>query len=64
MISQQHLNDLVFAKYNRALKHKYKLRDTIDPVALDDIDDSNEWLLRRPMKSTIKRMTMFLVTMI
>jgi len=44
-LSQQRLNDLVFVKYNRALKRRYKLRDTIDPIALDDIDDSNEWLI-------------------
>ena len=44
-LSQQRLNDLVFVKYNRALKRRYKLRDTIDPIALNDIDDSNEWLI-------------------
>ncbi|KAL0445751.1 UNVERIFIED_CONTAM: hypothetical protein Slati_1703000 [Sesamum latifolium] len=26
---------------------RYDARDTIDPIALDDIDESNEWLLGR-----------------
>ncbi|KAL0320370.1 UNVERIFIED_CONTAM: hypothetical protein Sradi_5298500 [Sesamum radiatum] len=34
-------------KYNRALRRRYDARDTIDPIALDDIDESNEWLLGR-----------------
>lgn len=46
-MSQSRLNDLVFVKYNRALKRRFKLRDTIDPIALNDIDESNEWLVGR-----------------
>ncbi|KAK1362850.1 hypothetical protein POM88_038411 [Heracleum sosnowskyi] len=38
------LNDLVFVKYNRALKRRYELRNVIDPISLNEIDDSNEWL--------------------
>ncbi|CBI37241.3 unnamed protein product, partial [Vitis vinifera] len=34
-------------KYNRALKRKYNERNTIDPISLKDIDDSNEWLIGR-----------------
>nr|CAD1822893.1 unnamed protein product [Ananas comosus var. bracteatus] len=37
-------NDLVYVKYNRALMRRYNLRDTIDPIVLNDVDDSNEWL--------------------
>ncbi|XP_073024697.1 uncharacterized protein [Primulina eburnea] len=44
-LAQKRLNDLVFIKYNRALKRRYDLRDKIDPISLDDIDDSNEWLM-------------------
>jgi len=36
---------MVFVKYNRALKRRYKSQDTSDPIILDDIDESNEWLI-------------------
>ncbi|KAG5632950.1 hypothetical protein H5410_004667 [Solanum commersonii] len=36
------LNDLVYIKYNRTLKHRYDARDLIDLICLDNIDDSNE----------------------
>ncbi|XP_042379959.1 uncharacterized protein LOC121972342 [Zingiber officinale] len=42
---KQRLNDLVFVKYNRALKLWYDARDKIDLISLTDIDDSNEWLM-------------------
>ncbi|XP_050937796.1 uncharacterized protein LOC103500453 [Cucumis melo] len=44
-LAQSRLNDLVFIKYNRALKRRYNLRDIFDPISLRDIDDSNEWLI-------------------
>ncbi|KAL0394959.1 UNVERIFIED_CONTAM: hypothetical protein Slati_4462100 [Sesamum latifolium] len=44
---QKRLNDLVYIKYNRVLRRRYDARDTIDPIALDDINESNEWLLGR-----------------
>ncbi|XP_059669550.1 uncharacterized protein LOC132314745 [Cornus florida] len=43
-LAQTTLNDLVFIKYNRALRRRYNMRDTLDPILLDDIDESNEWL--------------------
>ena len=43
-LEQNRLNDLVFIKYNRALKRRYDIRDTIDPISLSNIDESNEWL--------------------
>ena len=46
-LAQSHLNDLVFVKYNRALRRRYEMRDTIDPIYLNNIDDSNEWLTGR-----------------
>lgn len=46
-LAQQRLNDLVFVKYNRALRRRYDARDRIDPISLTDIDDSNEWLMGR-----------------
>ncbi|XP_042410079.1 probable plastid-lipid-associated protein 3, chloroplastic [Zingiber officinale] len=47
MLAQQRLNDLVFVKYNHALKLRYDARDKIDLISLIDIDDSNEWLMGR-----------------
>ncbi|XP_030955048.1 uncharacterized protein LOC115977364 [Quercus lobata] len=46
-LAQSRMNDLVYIKYNRALKRRYNLRDTIDPISLKDVDDSNEWLIGR-----------------
>ena len=46
-MQQKKLNDLVFIKYNRALKRRYDMRDTIDPISLSNIDESNEWLSGR-----------------
>ncbi|ESQ37081.1 hypothetical protein EUTSA_v10002971mg, partial [Eutrema salsugineum] len=46
-LAQDRLNDMVFVKYNRALKRRYNRKDIIDPILLDDIDESNEWLLGR-----------------
>ncbi|KAK8941281.1 hypothetical protein KSP39_PZI010745 [Platanthera zijinensis] len=46
-LPQQRLNDLVFVKYNRALRRRYDSRDRIDPISLKDIDDNNEWLMGR-----------------
>ena len=46
-LDHQCLNDLVYIKYNRALKRRYNERNTIDPISLKDIDDSNEWLIGR-----------------
>ncbi|XP_070054762.1 uncharacterized protein [Nicotiana tomentosiformis] len=42
------LNDLVYIKYNRTLRRRYEAHDTIDPILLDNIDESNEWLTGAP----------------
>ncbi|KAK6775924.1 hypothetical protein RDI58_026925 [Solanum bulbocastanum] len=42
------LNDLAYIKYNRTLKRRYDARGLIDPIRLDNIDDSNEWLVGCP----------------
>ncbi|XP_028101044.1 putative DUF21 domain-containing protein At3g13070, chloroplastic isoform X4 [Camellia sinensis] len=44
---EQRLNDLVFVKYNRTLRFRYDMRNTLDPISLQNIDESNEWLLGR-----------------
>ena len=35
----------MFVKYKRPLKHRYELRNIIDPISLHEIDESNEWLV-------------------
>ncbi|XP_019226720.1 PREDICTED: uncharacterized protein LOC109208135 [Nicotiana attenuata] len=44
-LEHKRLNDLVYVKYNRALKTRFDLRNIIDPISLDHIDHSNEWLV-------------------
>ncbi|KAK4253832.1 hypothetical protein QN277_010456 [Acacia crassicarpa] len=44
-LEHQRLQDLVFIKYNQALKERFESRDLIDPIVLNDIDESNEWLV-------------------
>ena len=38
---------MVYIRYNRALKRRYNEHNTIDPISLKDMDDSNEWLIGR-----------------
>ncbi|XP_019155165.1 PREDICTED: uncharacterized protein LOC109152037 [Ipomoea nil] len=47
-LEHNRLNDLVFIKYNRALRRRWEMRDTIDPICLDQIDFANEWLTGIP----------------
>ncbi|CAM8979646.1 unnamed protein product [Rhodiola kirilowii] len=46
-LAQNRLNDMVFVKYNRTLKRRYSSKDTTSPILLNEIDESNEWLLGR-----------------
>ena len=46
-LDYQRLNDLIYIKYNQALKRRYNERNSIDPISLKDIDDNNEWLIGR-----------------
>ncbi|CAM8978732.1 unnamed protein product [Rhodiola kirilowii] len=46
-LSQERLNDLVFVKYNMALIRRHNLKDRVDPILLNEIDESNEWLIGR-----------------
>ena len=39
-------------KYNQALKAHYDRRDVVDPISLDDIDESNEWLVGKMSGAT------------
>ncbi|RDX75635.1 hypothetical protein CR513_44464, partial [Mucuna pruriens] len=45
-LEHQKLQDLVYVKYNQALHERYECRNLIDPIALKDIDDNNEWIVR------------------
>ena len=36
---------MVFVKYNRALQRRMKRSDATDPIILEEIDESNEWLM-------------------
>ena len=44
-LEHQRLQDLVFIKYNQALKERFECRDVVDPIVLKDVDEDSEWLL-------------------
>ncbi|KAJ9566449.1 hypothetical protein OSB04_002415 [Centaurea solstitialis] len=44
-LAQERLNDMVYVKFNRALQHRYKKEGSGDHIILEDIDESNEWLM-------------------
>ncbi|XP_061339274.1 uncharacterized protein LOC133285964 [Gastrolobium bilobum] len=44
-LEHQKLEDLVYIKYNKTLKYRFDNRDLIDPILLNGIDESNEWLV-------------------
>jgi len=39
------LHDLVYIKYNQQLAQRYSVRDEVDPILLNDIDECYEWLV-------------------
>ncbi|OIS98439.1 hypothetical protein A4A49_61002, partial [Nicotiana attenuata] len=45
-LTLKRLHNLVFIKYNRALRHRYNHHNLIDPILLDNIDEAKEWLTR------------------
>ena len=46
-LDHQCLNNLVYIMYNRVLMERYNEHRAIDPILLKEIDDNNEWLMRR-----------------
>nr|GEZ63993.1 hypothetical protein [Tanacetum cinerariifolium] len=46
-LDQVRLNDLVYVKYNRQLKKRFDRRDLIDPLLLNEVNESNELLIGR-----------------
>ncbi|KAK4415223.1 hypothetical protein Salat_2629600 [Sesamum alatum] len=47
LVPSVELQDKIIDELPRALRRRYDARDTIDPILLDEIDESNEWLLGR-----------------
>ncbi|KAK2397863.1 hypothetical protein QL285_059395 [Trifolium repens] len=43
-LEHQRLQDLVFVKYNQALKARFESSDLTDPILLNNIDECYEWL--------------------
>ena len=39
------MHDLVYIKYNQQLAQRYNIRNEIDPIVLNEIDECNEWLV-------------------
>lgn len=44
-LDHKKMHDLVYVKYNQQLKQRHNFRDEIDPIALNNIDECNEWLV-------------------
>ncbi|XLR07379.1 hypothetical protein S83_035317, partial [Arachis hypogaea] len=44
-LDHEMIESLVFKKYNQQLIERYNLKDEVDPIALNDIDECNEWLV-------------------
>lgn len=44
-LDHKKLHDLVCIKYNQQLAQRYNIRDEIDPIVLNDIDECSEWLV-------------------
>jgi len=44
-LDHKRLHDLVYIKYKQQLAQRYSIRDEIDPIVLNEIDECNEWLV-------------------
>ncbi|XLT88990.1 hypothetical protein HN873_010743, partial [Arachis hypogaea] len=44
-LDHESMESLVFIKYNQQLIERYNLKDEVDPITLNDIDECNEWLV-------------------
>lgn len=53
-LAQKRLNDLVYVMHNRAIKSRYDKQEKGDPIALTEIDESNEWLLGEMVADSCK----------
>ncbi|XLR46702.1 hypothetical protein S83_031362 [Arachis hypogaea] len=48
------MESLVFIKYNQQFIERYNLKDEVDSIALNDIDECNEWLMREIGTATFR----------
>ncbi|KAI7752799.1 hypothetical protein M8C21_021751, partial [Ambrosia artemisiifolia] len=46
-LAQERLDDMVYVKFNRALERRQRSEGSADPILLQEMDESNEWLLGR-----------------
>nr|KYP53976.1 hypothetical protein KK1_000140 [Cajanus cajan] len=44
-LDHKKLHDLVYVQYNQTLMRRYNLKDEVDPISINDIDECNEWLV-------------------
>ncbi|XLS58861.1 hypothetical protein HN51_008616, partial [Arachis hypogaea] len=44
-LGHERMESLDFIKYNQQFIERYNLKDEADPIALNDIDECNEWLV-------------------
>lgn len=47
-LERSRLHDIVFVRYNLKLRERNKLKDTIDPISLDNINVLDEWVSEHP----------------
>ena len=46
-MAQEKLNDMVYVKFNRAFHRQHMKEGVADGIMLEEVDDSNEWLMGR-----------------
>ena len=58
-MEQKGLNDLVFVRFNQILKERFLIRqekgDAYDPISLEEIDGTSEWLVDNPTPILLMR---------
>ncbi|QHO35008.1 uncharacterized protein DS421_9g271920 [Arachis hypogaea] len=54
IFDHERMESLVFIKYNQQLIEKYNLKDEVGPIALNDIDECNEWLVGEIRTATFR----------
>ncbi|XP_025617245.1 uncharacterized protein [Arachis hypogaea] len=53
-LDHERMEILVFIKYNQQLIERYNLKDEVNPIALNDIDECNEWLVGEIRTTTFR----------
>lgn len=57
MSNQKRLNDLVYFRYNRALKRRFDAYAVQDPIAIDITEDCNKWFLGKSFDDADNKLT-------